>query len=130
MKKSFYLCLPLLFFFLLSCEKDDITSVPDPDITEIAMLQASTVSEPQEISVTIFKGTPCHQVVETKKTISGNTFNYDIILSEGEEGTSCITVVDSETLTVSFDPPTSGDYTLNFLINGKIYETRTITVTE
>ena len=126
MKASNYLFLPVLFFLLISCEKEAL--LKEPGILDIAFLQSSSVQEPQEITVKIEKPTPCHFVSETNKTTSGNTFNYDFILSSGDE--VCADVIEEETVKVTFDPSTSGEYTLNFLINGRLYETRTVTVTE
>ena len=126
MKASNYLFLPVLFFLLISCEKEAL--LKEPGILDIAFLQSSSVQEPQEVTVKIEKPTPCHIVSEIKKNTSGNTFNYDFILSSGAE--VCADVIEEETVKVTFDPSTSGEYTLNFLINGKLYETRTVTVTE
>lgn len=126
MKASNYLFLPVLFFLLISCEKEAL--LKEPSILDIAFLQSSSVQEPQEITVKIEKPTPCHIVSETNKTTSDNTFNYDFILSNGAE--VCADVIEEETVKVTFDPSTSGEYTLNFLINGRLYETRTVTVTE
>lgn len=128
MKKPFYL-LPVIFFFLLSCDKEDpVPSVENNFIANISFLESSSVKEAQEIEVTVHKGTPCHFISKTVKTISGNTFNYNFIL-EGNEN-PCITMVAEEVVTVIFDPSTSGQHTLKFFINGHLFETKTVSVTE
>lgn len=129
MKKYFNILVPVMFLFLLSCDKDDpVPSLEESSITSIAMLTTSSVQETQEISVTIQKGTPCYYVSGITKNISGNTFNYNIIL--GNDDNVCAQVITEEVVTVNFDPSSTGEYTLNFLINGKLSETRTVTVTE
>ena len=126
MKAVNYLILPILLFFLTSCEKEDL--LQEASILEINLSQNSTTQEPQEISIKIKKPTPCHHVSETNKTVSGNVYYYDFVLSSGAE--VCADVIAEETVQVTFDPSSSGEYTLNFLINGKLYETRKVTVTE
>lgn len=126
MKNASYLFLPILFFFLASCEKE--AALPEPGIIAISFLQSSSVQEPQEVTVKIEKPTPCHEVSQANKTVSGNTFSYDIILLNGSE--ICADVIAEETVKVTFDPSTIGEYTLNFLINGNLYETRKVNVTE
>lgn len=126
MKNYFYI-LPLIFFFLTSCDKED--PVASDFIANISFLESSTVHEAQEIKVTIYKGTPCEYVGEVLETVSGNTFNYDFIL----RGTNnrCIAIKGmNEDVTVNFEPSAPGNYTLNFYINGKFLETRTVSVTE
>lgn len=118
-----------MFFLFFSCDKDDpAPSVENNFIADISFMESSSVQEAQEIEVTIHKGTPCQFVSKTEKTISGNTFNYNFIL-EGHDD-PCITVVTEEVVAVNFDPSEIGQYTLRFLINGELFETRTVTVTE
>lgn len=126
MKNSFYLLMPVLFFFLLSCDKED--PIEDTlSISNITFEESSSVGESQEISVTIIKS-PCWIVSKIEKTVAGKTFNYNII--GNTVGEVCTADVVSEVVTVAFDPSSTGEHTLNFLINGKVIETRTITVTE
>lgn len=128
MKNLPLFCLPLLLFFLFSCEKEETVSTNTEDyIANIVMLNSSSVQVEQEIEVTIHKGTPCQFVSKVVQTGSGNTVNYNFILGGQEEG--CITLAVKEVVTVVFDPSNPGDYTLNFLINGELFETRTVTVT-
>ncbi len=127
MKTPFYL-MPVIFFFLLSCDKDDPVPSEENFIANISLLASSSVEEAQEIEVIVHKATPCHSITETVKTISGNTFNYNFIL-EGSENI-CITVEAEELVTVIFDPENSGQYTLKFYINGNLFETRNVSVTE
>lgn len=128
MKTLNYLFLPVLVLLISSCEEEIISPEDQASILEVSLSETSSVTTPQEISVTIDKPTPCHYVSEVKETISDKTYSYDIILLSGAE--ICTTVIEEETVTVSFDPATNGEYTLNFLINGKLHETRTVTVTE
>jgi hypothetical protein len=124
MKKAVCIFLPILFFFLASCEKEE--ALPEAGILEIMMDQSPSVQEPQEITVRVHKPTPCYRVSETRKTVSGTTFSYDIILVNDAE--ICAAVIAEEDVKVIFDPTKAGKYTLNFLINGKLYKTRTVTV--
>lgn len=127
--KKLAFCLPLFLLFLVGCDKDEVPTEPEFNISNIELDLTSTVGEPQEILVTIYKGTPCHYVKEVNTSSSGNTYNYDFILSnEGTE--ACITVVAEETVSVDFEPSESGEYTLNFYINGEFYQTRTVVVVD
>ncbi len=130
MKTIKLICLPILFLFLVACEKDEeVDTNAGPAITEINFSATASVGESQEILVTIHKGTPCHFIKEIKAISSGKIFNYDFILSnEGSE--ACIQVIATETVPVDFEPSETGEYTLNFFINGTFYQSRTITVTE
>lgn len=128
--KALYFFLPALFFFLVSCDKEDAELPNGTDITNVAFLTASSVQEPQEIEVTISKPTPCHQITKVEKTVNEDVFDYNFIIPELDENTVCAQVIAEETRTVIFDPSASGEFTLNFYINGKFNERRTITVTE
>lgn len=129
MKNSLNLVMLIMVFFLLSCDKDDpVPAVNENSIANISMLQSSSVGEAQEIEVTIQKATPCHVVSEVQKSVSENNFNYNIIL-QGQEN-PCTTVISKEVVTVAFDPSNAGQYTLKFSINGELFETRTVSVTE
>lgn len=121
--------MPLMFFLCASCDKDDIEpSAKVVFIADISYMESSSVEEAQEIEVTIQKPTPCHLVSKIEKTVSGNTFSYNIVV-EGQEN-PCITVIAQEVVKITLDPSGTGHYVLKFLINGKIYEMRTVTVTE
>lgn len=115
--------------FLFACgEEELVTNEGAPNILEINFSETSSVTAAQEIIVKIEKPTPCHYVSEVKKTISDKTFNYDIILLTDAE--VCADVIEEEDVTVTFDPSSTGEHTLNFFINGILFEIRTITVTE
>lgn len=126
MKNPIYL-FPVILFFLFSCDKEDpFPSVENNFIANISMLESSSDQEAQEIKVLVQKATPCHSISRTIKTISGNTFNYNFII-EGSIN-PCATMISQEVITVIFDPSTSGQHTLNFSINGHLFETRTVAV--
>lgn len=126
MKNLFYL-IPVLFFSLLACEKED--PVQGDIIASITMFESSSIKEAKEIKVKIQKDDPCEFVNEIVKTVSGKTFNYDFIL-QGDEN-HCITIYSlQEDVSVVFDPTITGQHTINFLINGRLFETRTVSVTE
>ncbi len=126
MKNPFYL-IPVLFFLLLSCDRED--PVPADFIANISFLESLSVHEEQDIAVTIYKASPCEYVNNVLKTVSGNTFNYDFILQGSEN--RCIAILGiEEELTVTFDPSKAGSYTLNFFINGTLFQTKTVSVTE
>ena len=130
MKTLKLFCLPVLLLFLVACDKEEeIYTNGEAAITEINFSTTSNVGEGQEILVTIHKGTPCHYIKEIKTTSSGKTINYDFILSN--EGTEfCIQVVAHETVPVNYEPTETGEYTLNFYINGDFHQSRSVTVTE
>lgn len=130
MKTGKFLMLPLLLILFLACDKEEADTVHEPEISGIAFLATSSVEQPQEISVTVQKPTPCHRIVEVKETREDNIYNYDFIIAGPGGDTVCADVIAEETVKVLFNPSSTGVYTLNFLINGELYETREITVTE
>jgi hypothetical protein len=128
-----YLALCLAFLFLLSCGKDDPqpqTTSPTGEAAIVDIQVSNTVAnnQSQQIKVTIQKPTPCHVIAETKVTSSGTTVNYDFILQEYDG--ACIQVIAEEEVQVSFAPQASGVYRLNFFINGKLYKTEQVVVTD
>ncbi len=127
MKNSFYLLMPVMFFFLLSCDKEDPIEVAHL-ISNISYEESSSVGETQEISVTVQHSETCWVVSNIEKTVAGKTFNYNIKTTR--VGEVCGQAITPEVVTVDFDPSSTGEHTLNFLVNGKAFETRTITVTE
>lgn len=128
MRRHNYFFLVIMFLFLAACEKEMVSPEDETKILEINFSETSSVTTAQEITVKIDKPTPCHYVSQVNKTTSDKTFNYDIILMSDAE--VCTAVIEEEDVTVTFDPSTTGEHTLNFLINGKLIETRTVTVTE
>ena len=129
MKTPMYFFLPLLLIMFTACEKEEHTTVEESEISEINMMANSPLNEPQEITIKIQKPTPCH-TVEVETTTTGNTITYDILVSAAQGDVACIQVVKEETVTVLFEPSAKGTYTLDFLINGELQETREIIVTE
>jgi hypothetical protein len=127
MKALAYLCLPLLLLLLVSCDKKEDAS-PESKVVDIFMNTRSYTKAPQEIAVVIQKPNPCYAVSKVDKTVSGKTYSYNIVIVDRSE--VCATVIAEETVNMIFDPSTSGDYTLKFLINGKLAETRQVTVIE
>lgn len=127
MKNSIYLLMPVMFFFLLSCDKEDPIEVSHL-ISNISYEESSSVGETQEISVTVQHPETCWVVSKIEKTVSGKTFNYNIKTTR--VGEICGQAITPEVVTVAFDPSSTGEHILNFLINGKFFETRTITVTD
>lgn len=127
MKTKMIFLLPFLAFFFLSCEKEENSPVQEIRLSAIILPHSASLQEPQEISVRITTPTPCYSI-ETLKSVSGNTFEYNFLLTE-EDG-ACIQVVKEHELSVVFDPQNPGTYTLNFLIDGELKETREIVVTE
>lgn len=127
MKALTYLCLPLLLLLLVSCDKED-GALPESKVVEISMNQRSYTTFPQEITIVIQKPNPCYGISKVEKTVSGKTYSYNILIVDKSD--FCATVIAEETVSVLFDPSSSGDYTLKFLINGKLAETRQVTVIE
>lgn len=122
----FMLCLSVLL--LVSC-RDEEEVVPEPEIRNIDLSSSSLrQGESMEINVLIEKPTPCHYVDRVNLNISGNTYNYDILL-EREEGV-CAQVIEEERVQVLFNPQEAGEYTLNFLINGRQKLSRQLQVNE
>lgn len=130
MKKLTYLFLSLSLFLIAACQdENEVTTVtPEPEIVSIALNSSVPVNTQQQITLTLAKPTPCHVVSEVLTSSSGMEVNYDIILESNTQ--ACAQVIDEEVLTLNFNPQTSGTYTLNFLINGKLYETRQVVVTD
>ncbi len=119
--------MPVMFFFLLSCDKEDPIEVAHL-ISNISFEESSSVGEAQEISVTVQHPEGCWEVSDIEKTVAGKTFNYNIKTTR--VGEICTQAITPEVVTVAFDPSSTGEHTLNFLVNGKMLETRTITVSE
>lgn len=127
MKTTMLFFLPLFIFFFWSCEKEEINPVEEAAMSAVVLPAFSSAQEPQEIIVQITTGTPCYSI-DVVKTVSGNTFNYNFILTE--EDVPCVQVVKTHDIPVVFDPPSAGTYTLHFLIDEELHETREIVVTE
>ena len=120
---------PVLFLFLLSCDKDDpVPSTENNFIANISFPESSSVQEHQQIEITIGKATPCHTIQKVEKNVSGKTFNYNFILVGHND--PCPHVAVQEIVNVDFNPSSTGEHTLKFSINGKLFETRIIAVTE
>lgn len=128
--KKILLCLPVLCFLFISCSKEDIDEVQQPEILSINLMATAVAKQSQEISVTIEKPTPCHEITDVQITSSGNRVSYNFIVTGPTGDTVCADVIQEETVTVNFEPETGGEYTLNFLLNGTLAETRTVTVSE
>ena len=128
--KKILLCLPVLCFLFISCSKDDVNELKDPKILNLTVSATAVAKQSQEISVTIEKPTPCHEITDVEITSSGSTVNYNFIVVGPTGETVCADVIQEETVTVNFEPTTGGEYTLNFLLNGTLAETRTVSVTE
>lgn len=130
MKTAQSLFLPVLLFLLLACEKGEV--LKDNENADVFLELDISFNEipPQVITIRVQKPTPCYEI-NIKKTSSGNVFNYDLILTDTLKADEvCIQVIKEKTLNLDFDPESGGDYTLNFYVNGELYETREVTVTE
>jgi hypothetical protein len=121
---SFLLC--LWFVLFISCKDEDENVRVNPTIGEISLSDQMGEFETMEIEVTIQKPTPCHFVDRVDLQVSERTYDYDIILDR-EEGV-CAQVIEDETVSIFFDPQERGEYTLNFLINGRFIESRQVQV--
>ena len=130
MKAKLFFIVPVILFMFMACDKEEMDNVQEADISDIAFLSTSSLEQPQEISVTIVKPTPCHTISEVEKTAEGFVYTYNFILSEPGADTACVQMIANETVVVVFDPAETGEHTLNFLINGKLFETRQIMVAE
>lgn len=126
MKNVLKLCLPVLCFILISCDKEE-NLVQEAGIANIIFLDKQVQGESQDLEVTIQKPTPCHTIKETILIIKENSIDYNFIMDNDDE--VCATVLTNETVTVKFDPSTPGEYLLNFFINGVFHQTITVTVT-
>lgn len=130
MKTFTYIFLCLIFFTAVSCQKEEEVAPDAAEGTSIRGIQVNgSVSKNavHQIDVTIVKPTPCHEVQSVKVSTSGTTVNYNFILEN--TSVACAQVLDEETVTVTFTPESTGTYTLNFLINGKLHESRQVVVT-
>ena len=128
--KKILLCLPLLCFLFVSCSKEDVDEVQQPQILSINLMATAVAQQSQEVSVTIKKPTPCHKITDVQVTSLGNTVDYNFIVTGPGGDIACAQVIQEETVTVNFESETGGEYTLNFFINGILEETRTIVVTD
>lgn len=128
--KRILLCLPLLCFLFISCSKEDVNDSQEPKILNLTVSSTAVAKQTQEISVTIEKSTPCHEITDVEITSSGNTINYNFVITGPTGETVCAQIIQEETVTVDFEPTTGGEHTLNFLLNGTLAETRIISVSE
>lgn len=110
---------------LASCRNEEKV-IPEPGIRGITLSSNLSKGESMEIDVLIEKPTPCHYIEEVNLTTSGTTYNYDIMLES--EGEICAQVIEEERIQVVFDAQETGEYTLNFLINGKQQQSRQVQV--
>ena len=127
MKTKMFFFLLLFIFSLWSCEKEEIVTVEEIAFSAVVLPVSSSAQEPQEIIVQITTGTPCYSI-EVEKTVTGNLFEYNFILTEIE--TICIQATKKHDIPVIFDPSSAGTFTLRFLIDGELHETHEIVVTE
>lgn len=128
MKQLSYLFLSLIVFFFASCQKDEDPGLREPSIKSVSVNSTVSKSTTQQIDVLIEKPTPCYAVSKVNASSLGTSYSYDIILESGAE--VCADMIAEEVVTVSFAPQTTGEHTLNFLINGKLYQTKKVVVTE
>jgi len=128
MKTIYFLSVIFLSFSLTSCDKDDADPVSEINITSITLADSYKAGETEQISVTITKPTPCHIIDEETVTVNGRTHSYNFRLVDKAE--VCVQMIQNETVTVDFEPVEAGEHTLTFSINGELFETRTVTVTE
>ncbi len=127
MKKTFYLLMPVMVFFFLSCDKDDpVSSEATHLIANISFAQTSSDNNSQTISVTIEHSETCWVVSNIEEAVSGKTINYNIKTTR--VGEVCGQAITPEVVTVIFNPSSTGEYTLNFLVNGNLRETRKVTI--
>jgi hypothetical protein len=127
MKIIQYLSLFMLLLLFSACQKEE-ELLQEPAILSVSVGSTVSMSSPQPIEVLIQKPTPCHQVARVNATASGTTYAFDIILESGAQ--ICAQVIEEEVVTVSFNPQGPGLHTLNFLINGRLLETRQVVVEE
>ena len=128
MRQLNYLLLSLVVIFFASCEKEADQVLREPSIKSVSVNNTVSKSTSQQIEVLIEKPTPCYAVSQVNATSSGTNYSYDVILASTAE--VCADVIAEEAVTVSFAPQTTGEHTLNFLINGKLYQTKKVVVTE
>ena len=128
MKIINYLFLFLSVILAASCN-DDRAATPEltAQVLEVELENTVSISTPLEVNVTIQKPTPCHEVQEVIRTVSEKVYKYDIILKAGDG--VCAAVIAEEVVKVSFDPPASGEYVLQFSINGNQHFSRKVIVT-
>lgn len=119
--------LSLFLFSLCSCENEETVHVEENALSAVVLPVSFSAQEPREIVVQITTATPCYSI-EVVKTVSGYTFEYNFVLTE--EDNACIQVVKEHNIPVVFDPTGAGTYTLRFLIDGELQETREIVVAE
>jgi hypothetical protein len=129
MKKILYL--PLLCLLLASsCEMENFNADLDgapPNVTEVAVPASIRKGEQLELRIHFDKPSPCHQIKEVKANTTGLTVNYDVILHHN--GSPCPTIHGiQDSVTAVFTPQQTGDHTLNFLVNNRLYLVRKVKV--
>lgn len=129
MKKN--LLLPLLCLLLASsCEmgaiEADLGDNP-ANVTEAAVPGTIRKGEALEFWVKFTKPSPCHQIKEVKVSATGLTVNYDVILRN--DASPCPTIYTlQDSVKAVFTPQQTGDHTLNFLLNNRLYLVKKVSV--
>lgn len=129
MKKLNLLFLLFVLFVAAACEKEvDATPLAEGlSITHVQLNGSVSKNTSQQIEVTLEKPTPCHELHSIRMSEDGMTVNYNFIV--GSTAEVCAQVIEEEEVTVTFEPKLSGTYTLNFLVNGRQFQTRQVEVT-
>ena len=127
MKTKSFFFLPLFIFSLWSCEKEEMEPVEEIALSAVVLPASSMAQEPREIIVQVSTPTPCY-TIDVVKTVLNNVYEYNFTLTE--QDIVCVQVVKKHDIPVVFDPPSAGTYTLRFLIDGELHDTKEIVVTE
>ncbi len=121
-----FLYLFFIIIVLASCQKDEEPALENASIKSVSVESEMSRSAAQQIEVLIYKPNPCTSVSKINTLVSGTTYTYDIILTNTAQ--MCAQVIADEVVTVTFSPQATGPHILHFLINGRLYETRTVHV--
>jgi hypothetical protein len=118
--------LQLLLWGLLlptACQKEWAEPQLDtlrPAVNGVTIGNTAKKAEPREFWIKFEKPTPCHKLKEVNVSFTGLTVNYDVILyTDTYPCQSVYSRLDS--VKVTFVPQQTGEHTLNFLLNNRLY---------
>lgn len=121
MKKTILSSLLCILFLMTACKKEDVQMDKGrPTVQRVTVLDTVRVAEPQEFWIKFEKPTPCHKSKKVNVSLTGLTVSYDVMLySETNRCQAIYTSLDS--VQVAFTPQQTGEHTLNFLLNNRLY---------
>lgn len=122
--------LGLLLLLTSACQQESVEPVADADrpaINEVTIGPSVRRSASQAFTIKFDKPSPCQKLKEVKVTSAGLTMNYDLILYS--ETNNCPTAkTRQDSVQVAFSSQRTGEHTLNFLLNNRLYLVKKVAV--